>query len=66
VNKKVLKSSGGPFLSLFEATSCDQYFAKFACESAKVCKITFSLLNNFLIIGFGAKYFCQGNGSHTQ
>jgi hypothetical protein len=34
--KTVLLSQRGPFSSLFEATSCDQYFSDYASVSAKV------------------------------
>ena len=53
--KPVLEFLRGPFSSLFEATSCDRYFSDYASESAKVWKITISMLNNFFTIGFRAK-----------
>jgi hypothetical protein len=40
---------------MFEATSCDRYFSDYASKSAKVGKITISMLNNFFTIGFTAK-----------
>jgi hypothetical protein len=49
-----LKSKRGPFSSLLEASSYDWYFSDKATESAKVWKITISMLNKFFTIGFRA------------
>jgi hypothetical protein len=55
MNKKQLKSTRGPFSSLFKATSCGWYFSDYASESAMVRKITISMLNNSFKISFRAK-----------
>jgi hypothetical protein len=62
--KAVSKSLRGPFSSLFEATSCDQYFSDYAsCEGMKNHNFNAKLLIYYWFKS--KKYYGQGKGSHA-
>jgi hypothetical protein len=52
VNKNRLEIYKSSCLSSFKATFCGRYFTDYASDSMKVLKITISMLNNFITIGF--------------